>query len=92
MNVKALLEKNNISVAEIARQCQVSRSFASLVVHGHKVSRPIAKHIESLLGFEPGSLFPYVLKPIIRGRKAREVGYDPFDFNNSSIASQTQSK
>ena len=50
-----------LNLAEVARRMGISRTFVSLVVNGHKTSRPVAKYIEGLLGAEPGSLFPYVL-------------------------------
>jgi len=50
-----------LNISEVARRMGISRTFVSLVVNGHKTSRPVAKYIEGLLGVEPGSLFPYVL-------------------------------
>ena len=75
-NIKSLLEEKGITIRQIARDLGISTTFVSLIVHRHKVSRPTAGYIEQILGAEPGSLFPYILKPIVRGRKAKEINND----------------
>jgi plasmid maintenance system antidote protein VapI len=60
MLVKDFLEENGIKISKVAKDLGKSRTFVSLVVHGHKTSRPVAQHIESILKVPQGSLFPYV--------------------------------
>ena len=58
--IRSKLLEGGILVKEIAEQLGINRPFVSFVISGHKKSRRVASHIESLLGVSTGSLFPYL--------------------------------
>ena len=48
LDLKQMLEKRRITVTEIAKALGVSRTFVSLVIHGHKKSKRVTSYIEEI--------------------------------------------
>lgn len=69
--IKELLSKVPVQNKTLAKSLGVSETFFSQVIKGKATSRRVAKHIETILGAEPGSLFPYVLEVPQRGPGSR---------------------
>ena len=58
--IKDRLMKEGLSITDLASVLDKSRTFVSLVINGHKKSKPIASYIEDILGAKKGSLFSYL--------------------------------
>jgi transcriptional regulator with XRE-family HTH domain len=69
--IKAELIRRGFSMKAVAEDVHVTPTFLYLVLRGDRVSRPVASHVERLIGAEPGSLFPYVLEVPQRGPGSR---------------------
>lgn len=63
--IKAALRLVDVSQADIARVCNVSRGHVYRVVEGQTVSHPVQKVIAAAIGKEPEQVFPdrYSRKP-----------------------------
>jgi len=61
--IKIRLIELGLNQADIARSAEVTEAMVSLVIRGRKKSKPVASHIESILGVSKGSLFSYLNHP-----------------------------
>lgn len=55
-DIKYLLEKRGVSLADVARQAGVTPSCVNHVIWGKGTSQYVVMHIERLLGWKPGRL------------------------------------
>jgi cyanate lyase len=50
--VKTILLVNNSNIAELARKIGYSRTYVSLIIHGHLKSEEVSRRIAEALNFE----------------------------------------
>ncbi len=50
-NIKKRLIDKGLSITDLAKKMGISRTFVSLVIHGHKKSIPTLKKISKILNF-----------------------------------------